>query len=90
VSALAGADDVVLAAVFTKASDPIPADERLAPETIVAGLEGGGRAGPHDRRRARDPDHVVTTARPGDVIVVMSNGAFGGLPALVVEALGAR
>jgi len=33
---------VVLAAVFTKASDPIPADERLAPETIVAGLEGRG------------------------------------------------
>src|SRR5207237_556073 len=43
VPALADADDVVLAAVFAKPGDPIPPEERLAPETIVADLERLGR-----------------------------------------------
>jgi UDP-N-acetylmuramate: L-alanyl-gamma-D-glutamyl-meso-diaminopimelate ligase len=89
VRALAGADDVVLAAVFTKASDPIPAEERLAPETIVADLE---RRGVPARMLDGVPtirDYVVGSARRGDVVVIMSNGAFGGLPTLVVDALGA-
>jgi UDP-N-acetylmuramate: L-alanyl-gamma-D-glutamyl-meso-diaminopimelate ligase len=87
--ALAAADETVLAAVFTKASDPIPAEERLAPETIV-----------DDLRRRNVPaqtidgvpairDYLVESSRPGDVIVIMSNGAFGGLPALVTAGLGA-
>jgi UDP-N-acetylmuramate: L-alanyl-gamma-D-glutamyl-meso-diaminopimelate ligase len=87
--ALAAADETVLAAVFTKASDPIPVEERLAPETIV-----------DDLRRRNVPaqtidgvpairDYLVESARPGDVIVIMSNGAFGGLPSLVATGLGA-
>src|SRR5205823_3593987 len=35
-------------------------------------------------------DYLVESARSGDVIAIMSNGAFGGLPALVAEALGLR
>src|SRR5439155_287909 len=34
-------------------------------------------------------DYLVATTRAGDVIVIMSNGAFGGLPALVVAGVGA-
>ena len=34
-------------------------------------------------------NYLAESARSGDVIVIMSNGAFGGLPALVAEALGA-
>ena len=89
VAALAAADEAVLAAVFTKASDPIPPAERLAPETIVAELE---RRGVPARLIDGVPairDHLVASARPGDVIAVMSNGAFGGLPALLVAGLGA-
>ena len=89
VAALATADEAVLAAVFTKASDPIPPEERLAPEELVEGL---GRRGVPARTVDGVPairDYLVGTARPDDVIVIMSNGAFGGLPALVVEALGA-
>src|SRR5207247_11464060 len=36
--ALAAADEVVLAEPFSKTSDPIPAEERLDPEQIVADL----------------------------------------------------
>jgi len=88
--ALASADEVVLAEPFTKASDPIPAEERLDPEQIVAELV---RRGVPARLMPGAPairDYLVESARSGDVIAVMSNGAFGGLPALVAEALGAR
>ena len=89
VSALATADEAVLAAVFAKPGDPIPAEERLAPETIATDLE---RRGVPARTVDGVPairDYLVGSTRPGDVVVIMSNGAFGGLPALVTEALGA-
>jgi UDP-N-acetylmuramate: L-alanyl-gamma-D-glutamyl-meso-diaminopimelate ligase len=89
VTALAGADEAVLAAVFAKDSDPIPAAERLAPDAIVDAL---GARGVPARLVDGVPsirDYLVSTARPGDVVVVMSNGAFGGLPGLVVEGLAA-
>src|SRR5262249_55100221 len=83
VAALAGADEAVLAAVFTKSSDPIPPDERLAPETIVEDL---GRRGVPARTIDGVPairDYLVTSARPGDAILIMSNAAFAGLPPLL-------
>jgi len=86
--ALARADDVVLAEVFGKDSDPIPAEERLDPGRIADELVATGTPcltlpGPDAIR-----DHLIASAQPGDVIVVMSNGAFGGLPKLLAEALG--
>jgi UDP-N-acetylmuramate: L-alanyl-gamma-D-glutamyl-meso-diaminopimelate ligase len=87
VSALAAADEAVLAAVFTKASDPIPPEERLAPETIVEGLAARGVPAQTIDGVPAIRDYLVTTSRPDDVIVIMSNGAFGGLPALVVDGL---
>jgi UDP-N-acetylmuramate: L-alanyl-gamma-D-glutamyl-meso-diaminopimelate ligase len=89
VAALGAADEVVLAAVFAKASDPIPAEERLAPETIVGELERRGVPACTIDGVPAIRDYVVSTARAGDVVVVMSNGAFGGLPALLVSALAA-
>jgi UDP-N-acetylmuramate: L-alanyl-gamma-D-glutamyl-meso-diaminopimelate ligase len=89
VAALATADEAVLAAVFTKASDPIPPEERLAPETIVDTLVARGVPARTVDGVDAIRDYLVSTARPGDVIVIMSNGAFGGLPALVAEAVGA-
>jgi UDP-N-acetylmuramate: L-alanyl-gamma-D-glutamyl-meso-diaminopimelate ligase len=89
VDALATADEAVLAAVFTKPGDPIPPEERLAPETIVEGLGGRGVPARTIDGVGAIRDYLVATARADDVIVVMSNGAFGGLPALLAEALGA-
>jgi UDP-N-acetylmuramate: L-alanyl-gamma-D-glutamyl-meso-diaminopimelate ligase len=90
VTALATADEAVLAAVFTKASDPIPAEERLAPETVVADLVGRGVPARTIDGVPAIRDYLVASARPGDVIALMSNGAFGGLPALVVAGLEAE
>jgi UDP-N-acetylmuramate: L-alanyl-gamma-D-glutamyl-meso-diaminopimelate ligase len=87
--ALAGADEAVLAAVFPKAGDPLPPEEQLAPDTIVADLERAGTPARTLDGVEAIRDYLVGSAQTGDVIVVMSNGAFGGLPAKVVEALGA-
>jgi UDP-N-acetylmuramate: L-alanyl-gamma-D-glutamyl-meso-diaminopimelate ligase len=87
--ALAGADEVVLAQVFAKANDPIPAAERLSPETIVADVERRGTPARTIDGVPAIRDYLVASARSGDVIVIMSNGAFGGLPRLVAAGLGA-
>jgi UDP-N-acetylmuramate: L-alanyl-gamma-D-glutamyl-meso-diaminopimelate ligase len=90
VDALAAADEAVLAAVFTKATDPIPAEERLAPETLVSDLVRRGVAARTLDGVPAIRDYLLESARPGDVIAIMSNGAFGGLPALVATGLGAE
>src|SRR5207245_4959195 len=54
--ALTAADEVVLAEPFSKTSDPIPAEERLDPEQIVADLVQRGVAArlmPGDRKSTR-------------------------------------
>jgi UDP-N-acetylmuramate: L-alanyl-gamma-D-glutamyl-meso-diaminopimelate ligase len=89
VDALAAADEAVLAAVFAKPNDPIPESERLSPETIVAEV---ARRGTPSRTIDGVPairDYLLSSARSGDVIVIMSNGSFDGLPRLVADALGA-
>ena len=87
--ALATADEVVLAAVFTKPNDPIPLEERLDPAEIVADVAARGTAARVLDGVPAIRDYLVATSAPGDVVAIMSNGAFGGLPALVAKALGA-
>jgi UDP-N-acetylmuramate: L-alanyl-gamma-D-glutamyl-meso-diaminopimelate ligase len=87
--ALAQADEAVLAAVFTKPNDPIPPEERLSPETIVADVVARGTTARTIDGVPAIRDYLVGSVRPGDVIVIMSNGAFGGLPSLVAAGLAA-
>ena len=87
--ALAAADEAVLAAVFAKPNDPIPEAERLSPETIVAEVERRGTPSRTIDGVRAIRDYLLSSARSGDVIVIMSNGSFGGLPRLVADALGA-
>ena len=82
--ALSGADQVLLPAVY-RAS--IPEDQRLAPEQIVETLSAAGvRA-----RYVPDLEAIVALvareARAGDLVVVMSNGAFGGIHEKLLHAL---
>jgi UDP-N-acetylmuramate: L-alanyl-gamma-D-glutamyl-meso-diaminopimelate ligase len=87
--ALGLADDAVVAAVFTKESDPIPAAERLDVERLARDVAAEGTPCRVIDGVETIHAHVLETASPGDVIVVMSNGAFGGLPRRLAEALGA-
>jgi UDP-N-acetylmuramate: L-alanyl-gamma-D-glutamyl-meso-diaminopimelate ligase len=82
--AFAGADEVVIASVFRSS---LPPDERLSESMLVADLTAKSvRA-----RHLPDVDAIVSAvsreARDGDLIVVMSNGGFGGIHRKLLEAL---
>ena len=81
-------DEVVVAEVF--AADEIPKEERLDPQRLVADLGARGQSA----RFLADVDSIVrelaASASPGDRVVVMSNGAFGGLHERLLEALRLR
>jgi UDP-N-acetylmuramate: L-alanyl-gamma-D-glutamyl-meso-diaminopimelate ligase len=82
--AFAGADEVVIASVFRST---LPPDERLSESKLVDDLTTKNvRA-----RHLPDVDAIVTAvskdARDGDLIVVMSNGGFGGIHRKLLTAL---
>jgi len=82
--AFAAADEVMLAPV---GRPEIPDDERLDVAAIAAEIGPLALAPPdHDSILAR----VVDAARPGDTVVLMSNGAFGGLHDRLLAALTRR
>jgi UDP-N-acetylmuramate: L-alanyl-gamma-D-glutamyl-meso-diaminopimelate ligase len=84
--AFAGADRVTFGAVHR--SEQLPEGERLSVPQLVDALAARGRAA----ELCADPDAicalVAAEAAPGDVLVLMSNGGFGGLPAKLLTTLG--
>jgi UDP-N-acetylmuramate: L-alanyl-gamma-D-glutamyl-meso-diaminopimelate ligase len=71
-------------------TDRVPESERLDVDGLVRTLSGGGKPA----RAFASVDEMVpaiaASARPGDVVVAMSNGAFGGIWGKLLEALGRR
>jgi UDP-N-acetylmuramate: L-alanyl-gamma-D-glutamyl-meso-diaminopimelate ligase len=78
------ADEVVLAAVFRST---LPESERLDAVQLVSDLRARGRSARH----IPDIDAIVRTIveerLPGDVVVLMSNGGFGGIQGRLLQAL---
>jgi len=81
-----GADEVVVAAVFRSS---LPEAERLSAEQLVEDL----RSASQRARYVPDVDDIVRTIvdehRDGDVVVLMSNGGFGGIHGKLLRALAA-
>jgi UDP-N-acetylmuramate: L-alanyl-gamma-D-glutamyl-meso-diaminopimelate ligase len=78
------ADEVVVARVFRTS---LPEQERLSTEALVAEIAARGR-------RARQIDEVddivraiAAETRDGDLVVIMSNGGFGGIHQKLLAAL---
>ena len=82
--AFAGADEVVLASIFRSS---LPPEERLSEAKLIADLRAQGVAARHLPTVEAIVDAVAREAREGDVIVVMSNGGFGGIHGKLVSAL---
>lgn len=87
VRALAKADRVVLPAVFRS---NLPEEVRLSPQQVVDELGALGV----DARYIPAVDDIVRAVsrdvRPGDLVVVMSNGGFEGIHEKLLAALEAR
>ncbi|MCX8071335.1 MAG: Mur ligase family protein [Candidatus Binatia bacterium] len=90
VHALSRAERVIVGGVLRKASDAVPEDELFSPQQLVMDLEVAGVSARH----FDDPEVIVVAVernvRPGDVVVLMSNGDFGGLRGKLAHALVAR
>ena len=82
--AFSAADEVLLAPVFRS---KVPEAERLSVPQLVRDLNGRGQSA----REAESVDAIVTALvrehRPGDLIVLMSNGGFGGIHQKLLRAL---
>jgi UDP-N-acetylmuramate: L-alanyl-gamma-D-glutamyl-meso-diaminopimelate ligase len=82
------ADETVIARVY--GDDAVPADQRLDAERVVAGLRARGRSARYVPQSSDIVELIAGTASAGDVVVVMSNGAFDSIHERLLEALRER
>ncbi len=87
VKAFAVADQVIISGVFQKAADQVAASDLFSPEQLAADLVARGTAARALPDADTITDALAAQARSGDVILLMSNGSFGGLREKLVAAL---
>jgi UDP-N-acetylmuramate: L-alanyl-gamma-D-glutamyl-meso-diaminopimelate ligase len=85
--ALGRADRVILPAVFRST---LPEPERLSAEGVVADLRHAGIEADYIPRTEDIVSTVARQARPGDLVLVMSNGGFDNIHQKLLDALEAR
>jgi UDP-N-acetylmuramate: L-alanyl-gamma-D-glutamyl-meso-diaminopimelate ligase len=87
-SAFRAADEVLLAPIFHR--DRLAEGDRLDLSTLVADLVRAGT--PAEALPAVETvlERTLERARPGDLVVTMSSGSFGGLAGRLVRALAER
>jgi UDP-N-acetylmuramate: L-alanyl-gamma-D-glutamyl-meso-diaminopimelate ligase len=83
--AFAAADEVIVAAVFRSS---LPEAERLSVPRLVDDLRAAGQRARHIPDVPAIVETIVAERTPGDVVVLMSNGGFGGIHQRLIEALG--
>jgi len=84
-AAFSGADALVIAPVFH--AKRLPPEARIDREALVSRLRDGGKPAFAPESLDAIPDLMRREARAGDVLLLMSSGAFGGLPATLLDAL---
>ncbi len=83
-SALALADSVIVGTVYRST---IPFEERLSEARLVDDLAAAGVAACHLGSAEEIAARLAREANPGDVVVVMSNGDFGGVQERILHSL---
>jgi UDP-N-acetylmuramate: L-alanyl-gamma-D-glutamyl-meso-diaminopimelate ligase len=82
--AFAGADQVVFAPVFRST---LPEAERLSIPRLVHDLRHSGQAARDAASIEEIVDTIVREREAGDLVVIMSNGGFGGIHGKLLRAL---
>jgi UDP-N-acetylmuramate: L-alanyl-gamma-D-glutamyl-meso-diaminopimelate ligase len=90
VEALALAEEVIVGGVFQKQTDVVDAAELFSPAQLVDDVRRRGGAARQVDSSDAIAALVADEARAGDVVVMMSNGDFGGLRRKLATALAAR
>jgi UDP-N-acetylmuramate: L-alanyl-gamma-D-glutamyl-meso-diaminopimelate ligase len=85
--AFAAADQVIIGGVFHKSTDAVAETDLFSPDQLAEDLVARGTPA----RAIAEVDAIAAAlgaeAHPGDVILLMSNGSFGGLRDKLVTAL---
>jgi UDP-N-acetylmuramate: L-alanyl-gamma-D-glutamyl-meso-diaminopimelate ligase len=76
---------VILAGVF--GAEKIPVNERLSPEEVAEGLRASGCPAQVIPEVDGIVSRLAETCRQGDLILIMSNGGFGGIQGKLKTAL---
>ena len=84
--ALGMADCVAIPALFRP--EKVPESERLDEDRLIGDLRTLGRAAWNPGTVDGIIEKVCEEVRPGDLIIIMSNGGFGGIYEKLPEALG--
>jgi len=86
-TALALADQVVIGPVFTKSQDQLATEELFSPAELAHDLHAVGK----DTHVGQSVEEICAflteQCHSGDVVLIMSNGAFGGLPRKLLAVL---
>jgi UDP-N-acetylmuramate: L-alanyl-gamma-D-glutamyl-meso-diaminopimelate ligase len=83
--AFAEADRVVIAAAHLPGK--VPADQRISEADIVESVNALGREASFVPTVPEIVDRLQSELRPGDRVVVLSNGGFGGIHGRLLDAL---
>lgn len=83
--ALSAADGVAIGPV--NRAQHLADDERLSPEAIAGELRKRGRQAKALASNAGVADYLADSVKPGDLVLVMSNGSFDGLCGKLMEKL---
>jgi len=84
--ALALGDRVILGGVFR--AQQLDGDNRLDPETVAEDVRGLGKEARVFPSSDAIAEHLANEARPGDLLLIMSNGSFDGLCEKLLKSLG--
>jgi len=76
-ASLATADATVLGAV--NRANLLSEDERMSPARVLETIRGAGRKAEGFDSAEEIAEYLCAEARPGDLVLVMSNGSFDGL-----------
>lgn len=79
------ADSVIISGVFNR--EAIEEDKRLNPQEIVLDLQKKGKESYYIESVERIVEFLEKNARTGDVILIMSNGSFGGIVERLKQSL---
>ncbi len=82
------ADRVIVAAVHQ--ADRAPEGRRFSPQRLVEDLRARGLQADYTPEVGAIVSALAAEAEPGTVVLVMSNGSFGGIHGRLLEALRAR
>jgi UDP-N-acetylmuramate: L-alanyl-gamma-D-glutamyl-meso-diaminopimelate ligase len=86
--ALGVADEIILAGLFHP--ERYDADTAMRPEHLVAAWTGAGKGAAYQPDVDQIVARVTASAQPGDIIMIMSNGGFGGIHGKMIDGLSER